>query len=211
MKTYNFNSFLWLSLIILGNISVAISQVGINTTTPRKALEVGGDMKVSNQLLIGSFNKLESADTSTLLVQKSDGNLNSLDPSGTSSSPLAYIQNYVIVNPDEDWVRDFDTGIDATDYVLVTVSANFDQELLISSATGAVDNASLPYTSSFIQGGTWHIIADYPMTANNAGINTGTWTIKTLIFSKQLSKQLGVLNIPMANSTTGSASSPILD
>ena len=106
---------------------------------------------------------------------------------------------------------DFNTGISADEFVLITTSASFDSELIISSSSGAEDNASVPYTATFIQGNEWHIIADYPMAANDTTTSTGTWTIKTLIYSKDLSKQFGIVNIPMAGASTGSAATPIID
>ncbi len=112
---------------------------------------------------------------------------------------------------DEDWVKDFDTGIDKHDYVVIAISASYDVELDISSSANAVDNYSLPYTATFIKGNSWHIIADYPMVANLDPTAIGTWTIKTLIFSKDLSKQFGTIDIPMVNASTGTAIAPIID
>jgi len=124
---------------------------------------------------------------------------------------LAYIQEYIITNPKLDWIKDFDTGIDATEFVVVSISASFDRELTLSDTNNAPDNATLPYTATFIQGGTWHIIADFPVAANRYPSEIGTWTIQTLIFSNDLSKQFGTITIPMSNGTTGTAVSPIVD
>lgn len=201
------------SLVVLCLLSVfqISAQVGINTATPRVTLEVAGDALITGNLNIGSYLNLAANDTSTFLIQDSGNNLRSLDVSNPTGAALAYIQEYQIVNPDEDWVREFDTGIDADDFTLIAISAHFDLELITSSSTGAEDNSSLPYTATYKKAGTWHIIADYPMVANLDPNAIGTWTIKTLVFSNDFSKQFGSIEIPMANGTTGAAISPIID
>ncbi|MCW8981935.1 MULTISPECIES: hypothetical protein [Altibacter] len=186
-----------------------LSQVGINTSTPRKMLEVNGDVQISGSIDV-AMDPLKEGQASTFLIQDTDDSLKSLDVSNPTGAALGYIQEYVITNPNLDWVRDFDTGIDASEFVLITISAYFDEELVISTSANAIDNASLPYTATFIKNGTWHIIADYPMVANLDVNAIGTWTIKTLIFSKDLSKQFGTVNIPMGDGTTGSAVTPII-
>ena len=187
------------------------AQVGIGTTTARKTLEVAGDMKNSGNVEIGTFNPLLDNDISSFLIQETDNSVKSLDVSNPSGVALAYIQEYIIENPNLDWIVDFDTGIDSTDYTVIATSASFDQELDITDNPGAANNASLPYTATFVKNGTWHIVADYPQAANLDETAIGTWTIKTLIFSSDVSKQFGSINIPMSNVGTGSASAPIID
>lgn len=211
MKTYITPAIIFIACCFLPSNLLFSQGVGINTDNPRATLEVAGDMSISNSLDIGSVTSLEDTDTSTFLVQRNGGYIKSLDVSNPTGAALGYIQEYTITNPDLDWVRDFDTGISATDYVLIVISASYDTELAISTAANAINNSSLPYTATFIQGNTWHIIADYPMVANLDPNEIGTWTIKTLIFSKDLSKQLGVVEIPMLNASTGSAITPIID
>ena len=210
MKSYKAPAAILFLLSLFASEPV-FSQVGINTTNPRTTLEVNGDAMISGTLEIGNYNSLSDGESSTFLIQDNLDEIKSVDVSNPTGEALAYIQEYIITNPDEDWVLDFDTGIDANDFVLIVISSYFDLELNTSSATGAEDNASLPYTATFIKGGTWHIIADYPMVANVDPTATGTWTLSTLIFSRDLSKQLGSIDIPMSNTTTGSAASPIMN
>ncbi len=194
--------------ILFCNIAISFSQVGINTITPRKTLEVAGDMYVSEDLEIGVYNPLTDSDTHTFLIQNASDEIETLDVSNPTTEALGYIQEYIIENPNGDWVYEFDTGIDATDYVVISISSHFSDEIKMQSSYR--DDSSIPYTSTFIFNGTWYITADYPRAGPAAGVN-GSWNVKTLIFSRDLSKQFGTVNIPMTESTTGSATTPIID
>lgn len=185
------------------------SQVGINTITPRKTLEVGGSVKISDSLKIKEIHALRDGDTSTFLIQDSNNFINIMDVSNPTQAALGYIQEYLIVNPDLDWVLDFDTQVNAQQYVLNIISANFDRELIMNTSNGV--DFSIPYSSAFIRNGTWHIIADYPVANNRNKAEIGTWTITTLIYSKDLSKQFGTVEIQMDNGTTGAATAPIIN
>ncbi|MDC8004557.1 hypothetical protein POV27_10900 [Aureisphaera galaxeae] len=188
-----------------------ISQTGINTTAPRTTLEVAGDVEISSTIDIGTVNSLADGDTSTFLVQDTDNTIKTLDVSNPTGAALGYIQEYVIENMFQDFVQDFDTGIDATDYVLIAISANYNEELSLYNTDGQSDHYSLPYTATFISGGTWHIVANYPV-ARNADVSAiGEWTITTLIFSRDLSKQLGTVAVPMSGGSTATASFPVIN
>ena len=115
------------------------------------------------------------------------------------------------MNPNLDWVKNFDTGIDATEFVVIVTSASYDLELDLTEVSGDEENCSIAYIATFVQAGTWRIIADYPQAANIDETAIGTWIISTLIFSSDLSKQFGTIDIPMSGSTSGSASTPIID
>ncbi len=188
-----------------------MAQVGIGTTNARKTLEVAGDMLITGNMEIGLYNPLKDGDTSTFLIQESDASIKSVDVSNPTGVALAYIQEYLIVNPNLDWVKNFDTGIDATEFVVIVTSASYDLELDLTEVSGDEENFSIPYIATFVQAGTWRIIADYPQAANIDETAIGTWIISTLIFSSDLSKQFGTIDIPMSGSTSGSASTPIID
>jgi hypothetical protein len=210
MRTYNAPR-LWLPIFFICIGVTSFAQVGIGTSNARKTLEVAGDMEISGSLEVDTLNPLRDEDTSTFLIQDTDDTIKSIDVSNPTGAALGYIQEYLVTNPNQDWVLDFDTQIDASEFVLIVISASFDHELILSTAPGADLNASLPYTATFIDDGTWHIIADFPMAANRDPSAIGTWTLSTLIFSKDLSKQLGTFEIPMLDNTTGSALVPIID
>lgn len=198
-------------LFLICSSQFLMAQVGIGTTNARKTLEVAGDMLITGNMEIGLYNPLKDGDTSTFLIQESDASIKSVDVSNPTGVALAYIQEYYIVNPRLDWVKNFDTGIDATDFVVIVTSASFDLELDLTEVSGDEENFSMPKTATFVQAGTWRIIADYPQSANIDETAIGTWTISTLIFSSDMSKQFGTIDIPMSNGTSGSASTPIID
>ncbi len=187
------------------------AQVGINTEYPRKTLEIAGDMNISDSIDISIVHALTDEDTSTFLIQNEVDQVKTLDVSNPTGAALGYIQKYIITNAESDWVFNFDTGINTSDYVVIAISSYYDRELVLQGSTGAEVNASLPYTATFEENGTWRIIADYPMAANRDPEEIGTWTIITLIYSRDLSKQFGTITVPMNDSTTGSALNPIID
>ncbi len=196
------------AVLLILHVSIGTAQVGINTTTPRTTLEVGGSMLISNDLDIGIIKSMDDQDASTFLVQNNNNDIKALDVSNPTGAALGYIQEYVITNANLDWVLNFDTQVDATDFDLISISAYYDTELAL---TNNLDKFSLPYTATFVQNGTWRIIADFPAAQNLDTNEQGTWIITTLIFSKDLSKQLGVIEVPMNQDTTSSAINPIID
>lgn len=189
--------------------SVFGQKVGINTQTPRKTLEVAGDMVVTQQTVISELPPIADGDEASFLIQNDSDFIIKLDPKNPSGAALGYIQTYIIENPNLDWVRDFDTGISATDYELIVASAHFNNQLVLVGIEQ--DKFSLPYTSTFIENGTWHIIADYPGVANDFDTADSKWEIQTLIFSKDLTKQFGVISVPMGGGTTNAAATPFID
>ncbi len=206
MKQITLSVLMAFVLILQANFMMA--QVGINTTTPRTTLEVGGSMLISNDLEIGIIKSMDDQDNSTFLIQDLQNDIKTLDVSNPTGAALGYIQEYVITNANLDWVLNFNTLIDANDFDLISISAYYDTELALTSN---LDKFSMPYTAAFVQNGTWRIIADFPAAQNLDTNEVGTWIITTLIFSKDLSKQLGVIEVPMNQQTTGSAVSPIID
>lgn len=194
-----------------GMYYIANSQnVGINTTTPREELEVGGSMRVSNLLDVNLVYSLRDPDVTTFLSRETDGQIKSFDLSNPTGVALGYFQEYEIVNPDGDWVLDFDTKISTLDYSMTITSANFNKELIVTFSS-ASDNFSLPYASIFEKNGTWHIIADFPSVHPRYTTPAAIWTITTLVFSNDLSKNLGIMEFDMGGSNTGSVTTPIID
>ena len=208
MKTYNIQTLLLFTFFLYSSFTL-FSQVGINTKNARKTLEVAGDMLITGNMEIGLYNPLKDGDTSTFLIQESDASIKSVDVSNPTGLALAYIQEYYIVNPNLDWVKNFDTGIDATEFVVIVTSASYDLELDLTEVSGDEENFSIPYIATFVQAGTWRIIADYPQAANIDETAIGTLIISTLIFSSDLSKQFVTIDIQISGRPSGVPSTPI--
>ena len=131
--------------------------VGIGTSNPRVTLEVAGDAITRDGIEIGVIDDMVDADTSTFLVQEDASNkLKTLDVSNPTGTALGYIQEYIIENPNEDWVLNLDTNISATEFVVNTISAYYNRELDIDGY------ATVPNFSAYIQDGTWRLTADFP-------------------------------------------------
>ncbi len=197
--------------VCLPNNMLSQKAVGIGTTTPRTNLEIAGGMIISQELDLLRKEAMTDTDSSTFLIQNGADEIKTLDVSNPTGAALGYIQKYVITNPQGDWVRDFDTQVNASDFVLISISAFFDKELVISGGGDALDNGSAPYTAAFIENGTWHLKADFPVVSNRNNSEAGTWTFTTLIYSKDLSKQFGTVTINMNNDSTGVAPNPVIE
>ena len=205
MRAFNFLILLILFFTMLHPVFAQQTAIGIGTVNPRMKLEVAGDARIRTGVTIGVIDNLQDEDTSTFLVQEGNARIKSLDVSNPTGAALGYIQVYEIFNPNEDWVYDFDTQVNATDFVLNAISASYDRELDINR------NATIPFYSAFIQNGTWHIKADFPAANNRYPAEKGTWTITTLIYSNDLSKQFGTINVSMAGGTTQTAANPFIN
>lgn len=202
-------SFLIYASFLFGFLPILQAQtdnVGINTTDPRTKLEVGGDMNVNGGIQINELNAVGMADQSVLLGQLGDGLVKELD-AGVEGTAIAYFQEYRLRNMNGDWVLDFNTNINSSEYVVTIISAFFSQGLEMSSNP---TNFTIPYISAYIDGGTWHLIADYP-SANPVTNAEGVWVIRTLILSKDFSKDFPQQVVDLNGTRNGAASTPVID
>ncbi len=180
--------------------------VGINTNNPRTTLEVNGSVTVNGQLLLDNPRNITDGEPSTFVVQDNTNQVRALNLSTPTSPGLGYLQTYILTNTGLDFVRDFDTQIDASKYVVVIVSSFYNQRLQLNGS-----DYSIPYASAFVSGGTWHLTANYPIARDESASLIGEWNINTLIFTNNLSKQYTSMTVDMTGNTTGSAVNPIVD
>lgn len=188
-------SFL-LFFILCAAATTAVAQVGINTTTPRTTLEVAGDMNINGNFKINQLDNVQDDNNSSFLTQIPNGSIKELNALEGEGLVIAYFQEYRLKNMDGDWVKEFETNIPASKYVIVIISTYFNQGLQMETSQSS--NFSIPYCSAYIGGnpGTWKITADYAG-AKPVGSAPGEWVISTLILSKEFSKILNPEQVPM--------------
>ena len=210
MKTIVFSS-----IFLLGTILFA--QVGINTDNPRPgvALEVYGTMK-AKKVIFPDLPPvtLQDRDSFLYLVQdQTDNSLGMLDltasngSGGNNAGGISTLLTYVIENVNGDWVLDFDTRINASNYALVVLSASFDRAVEGS-------NPALPIAGTKVgTNGNWHLEADYSAVQSSSN---GKWTINCVAYPKTYAKIFPQQNVTINNSstgnnTTGSATQPLIN
>lgn len=185
--------------------------VGINTTNPRTALEIAGDLNVDGVVDVRDIKKTTSGDQGTFLIQTNTDFVKDIDATGEGVA-IAYFQEYQLRNMNGDWVDYLVTGIPASDYMVTIISAYFNQELTMDPT--ASSNFTIPYTSAYVVGGIWRIRADYPSAAKK-GTTEGVWIINTLILSKTFSKQLPVQTFTLSGTDAqrrgGAAGSAVIN
>lgn len=210
MKTIVFSS-----IFLLGSILYA--QVGINTDNPRPgvALEVYGSMK-AKKVIFPDLPPVTVDDRETFLYlvqDQTDNSLGMLDLTantgvgGNNAGGISTLLTYVLENVDGDWILDFDTKINATNYALVVLSASFDR-----AVQGT--NPALPIAGTKIgTNGNWHIEADY--SAVNSNTN-GKWTITCVAYPKTYAKifpqqTVNINSSSTGNNNSGAATTPLVD
>ena len=171
--------------ILMAFPSQHFSQVGINTTEPRTALEIGGDVNIDGNLRVNEINGIIDGQEATFLIQNETDYFKEINAAGDGMA-IAYFQEYRISNMDGDWVDALNINIPANKYAVIIISAYFDQGLQMSGG-GVENNFSIPFASSYVSGGTWFIKADYPSAHPST---PGEWVVNTLIITKSFSKEL---------------------
>lgn len=189
----------------------ASSQVGINTTNPRTMLEVAGDVNIDGGIKINEINHIQDGDNTTFLTQTPNGFIKELNALEDDGLVIAYFQEYKLSNMRGDWVKEFNTNIPSSTYVLTIISTYFNQEVKMEGSQSS--NFSIPYCSAYIAGNpaTWRIVADYPGALPNSAA-PGEWVISTLILPKEFSKILDQEEVLMNGNRSGVKNgNPIID
>ena len=208
-------SFLVYTSIFLGFSSLLHSQVdgvGINTTDPRTTLEVAGTMDVIggvNSFEVRVIDPVEEGETYAVLTQGADGVLKDMDIN-LDGAAFGYFQEYVITRSSKgnrNEIRNFNTNVKAADYRMVVMSAWFDTEVTMIS--DLKDHFELPTVTTFVEGTTWRIKANYPLAVSGDG--TREWTILTMILPKRFSKDLGTREVDIEGENSGVSPSAIID
>ena len=201
---------IFVSLALLLFTTTTIAQVGINTNTPRGALDVKGDMVSSNYILPINIDPVDVSikDSYNLLLQNTvSNNIEILDVRATDNAGIAALVTFELKAPNGDWVENFNTRIDANNFALVVLSGYFSSNITGTSST----ESALPGVGAKVVDGTWYLNADYP--GMNSSVTNGDqkWIITCSLFPKSFVKIFPEQAIDMKNLATGVASNPILN
>jgi len=180
--------------------------IGINTAKPRTDVDINGSFK-SDNIIAGVVDQigLEEKDRYLLLTQNiSDNSIKKIDPRVAGSPGIATIATYKLQNVGGDWVENFNTRINTTDFAVVILSAYFDRDLSLGSS-GIL---ALPSFGVRNIGGFWNLYADY---SGMSSLTDGTWTFICAIYPKTYVKLFGERTKNLGNTSSGTEATPILN
>lgn len=197
----------YLSLAALLFISTnAQVGIGINTAQPRTDLDVNGSFK-SDNIIAGIVDQigLDEKDRYLLLTQNiSDNSIKKIDPRVPGSPGIATIATYKLTNVGGDWIEQFNTRINTTDFAVVILSAYFDRDLSL----GTSGILAMPSFGVRNIGGFWNLYADY---SGMSSLSNGTWTFVCAIYPKTYVKLFGERTKNLGNTSSGTEATPILN
>ncbi|MGB3774789.1 MAG: hypothetical protein WA951_05995 [Leeuwenhoekiella sp.] len=112
--------FIFISLLALQSI---MAQVGINTTDPQAHLHVEGNTILDGNLFLENPGAFDVIRGSKLLVNTTGNQILQYDIAQSKYGPINYAQ-FAFLNTSTNGVRDYDTKISVTDY-LVTIQGYY--------------------------------------------------------------------------------------
>ena len=206
-------------------MSAQSGKVGINTDNPEEKLHVNGSMKAKDIILdlngsASQIPELSPGENYSFLLKSTSANRITTynvqssggSPTNTFPAPFGIIQyNITTDNADKDWVNAYNTKINASKYVVILNSFNFNLPVVL----GASDQVSrrlgpVAQVYTYEQDGTWWIKADYNGYAPpNGGSVSGLWNISLMIFDKTFARNIPV-TVDLGGAATGVASSPLI-
>lgn len=208
---------------VLG-FSQYMNRVGINTDKPEAELHVKGSFKAQDLLLDQSpytgdpdpIPKLTPSESYSFLLKSEAAkrittyNVQSAQ-SNNFPAPFGVINFIINVTVAEDWVNGYDTKINATKYLAIINSFNYNNPVVYSAGNSTARRvAPVAQVYTYIQNGTWWIKADYHSFAHtSANTNPGQWEIALMVFDKEFAKVFPV-TVDMNGSTTAAAAAPII-
>ena len=206
-------------------MSAQSGNVGINTSTPEEKLHVNGSMKAKDIILdlnssASQIQEISPGENYSFLLKSTTANrittynvqASGGGPTNTFPAPFGIIQyNISTDNSDKDWVNAYNTKINASKYVLIINSFNFNLPVVLNSTTEAARRlAPVAQVYTYEQGGTWWIKADYNGFAPPSTTTTpGLWNVSLMIFDKTFARNIPV-TVNLAGSSTGAATSALI-
>ncbi|MDR0749984.1 MAG: hypothetical protein LBF62_10525 [Tannerellaceae bacterium] len=173
-------------------------------TNNQERIQVGTDGTTYLKQARGTDGLSPTETVSQLVRHNATGELLSL-VTGHNSKSFNYIRYEIECSPTygyQDWIADFDTKINTSDFTVVVVGSSFqsqtpDYGLVITSSSSTYPNPRGSFAAStvraFQNGNTWRLEADY-IGATSADSKAGTWTIDCLVINNSVVKTVDITN-----------------
>ena len=181
-------------------------NVGIGTTNPNGKLHINGNM-----ILGDAESTSGSTNVSTVVRDNATGELKV----AVSETGNPYTINYLVYklkNVNKDFVHNFNTNIDTSQYTVAVVGSTFDSKGF-TLKSNPVHPQGVPTFSpldvfAFEQSGTWRLRADYVDADTADGTTNGDWTVYCLVINKSIVKTLPTIESNLNGNHIGSAPAP---
>tara|TARA_R110001632_G_scaffold215442_1_gene342576 strand:+ start:1887 stop:2540 length:654 start_codon:yes stop_codon:yes gene_type:complete len=168
-----------LFIVCICNLSLALAQVGINTSTPSATLDVVGDVKTDAAVYLENPGEDIQIRDSKLLILTASNQILKYDISISKYGPINFSE-FVFQDLSTDGLQDYDTKISADDYI-VTVQGYY----FLQTGTGSpniVLKSNVDHEN----------IEGYQIYAYK-NIVTNTWFLRAFVNDSKFRKTIGTI------------------
>lgn len=184
-------------------VITSAGRLGIGTVSPTAQLQTTGNM------ILGTAGFTNGASGYSTVVR--DNTTGELKVASTSTGNTFVFNSitYQLNNVNGDYVSEFNTNINTSQYTLIIVGSSFIPvgTAEIKSNSGSGGTFSPLNVFAFTNGGTWRISADYRGGTTSDGSN-GAWTIRGIIINNTFLNSLGIITANLGGNSTGTATNP---
>jgi len=176
-------------------IVTSTGALGIGTISPTTKVDIAGNLRIGN-----ASGSAGSSNVSTLVRDNSTGEVKISTSSTGNTFPINYI-TYTISNVNGDFISNYDTLINNTEYTVAVIGSSFSLPLAVNT------NQYYPLNVfAFKQGNTWRLTADYRGGSTVSG--NGDWVLYCIVINNSLVKTLNSVNQNLGGQSTGAAAAP---
>lgn len=177
--------------------SIAYGQVGINTTTPRDALDVNGNILLESYIILPTTNA--ASGNYNLLVRSTDSNpVGEVKKLNVITRNVGPANKYTvkITNVNDQKVIKLNTNLDVSKYYVGGAEAVFSGANIMSNGTQG--NPAFPVHGTYftsVEAGTngkYVLSLNFNGATTQGGVN-GTWDLSFIVFEKTLVKDWGIV------------------
>ncbi len=178
-------------------------KVGLGARTPRGTWDVNGNVYTKNKFYVDSMPVATGSVGS--LGMLSTGEIVKI-ATVNNASTISLI-TYNLNNVAGARIRDYDTKIDTSKYIVAIVGLVFSKYVRLPTVAGAMVEPPIIANVFATSTNTWHLNMDYSGATTDDGGN-GNWKIQLLVISKNIASAFPLISVPFNGGTTGSASPP---